>query len=278
MSPDQLPDYRNIFSLDGKVAVVTGGSGILGRHFCSALAAHGARLAVADVPAAKPGDLAEALQARYGVPCIGVECDVSSEPSVNALRDQVVERLGGVHVLMNNAAFNGSDPVKADAPVEEFELETWREVMAVNVEGAFLMARALGQVMIDQGQGGSIIQTCSIYGMMAPDQRIYEGSLFRGRPIQSPAIYSVSKAGLHGLSFYLASYWAKHGIRVNSLVPGGVESGQNEAFKQRYGNRIPLGRMARAEEIVGAAVWLASDASTYVTGQAIHVDGGLSAW
>src|SRR5690606_27565640 len=132
--------------------------------------------------------------------------------------------------------------------------------------------------MVSQGRGGSIIQTSSIYGLLASDKRIYEGSRYLGRQISNPPVYSASKAAVRGLTRYLAAYWADQGIRVNTLVPGGVESGQNDAFKWRYSERVPLGRMARAEEMVGALVYLASDASSYVTGQEIVVDGGLSAW
>jgi len=132
--------------------------------------------------------------------------------------------------------------------------------------------------MIAQGRGGSIVQTASIYGIMAPDDRIYEGSHYLGRQINTPAVYSASKAGVVGLTRYLAAYWAKHGIRVNTLTPGGVESGQNEEFKRRYSARVPMGRMARAEEMVAALVFLASEASSYVTGQNLIVDGGLQAW
>lgn len=278
MNADQLPDYGNIFSLAGKVAVVTGGAGILGRHFCTALAAHGAKLAVVDLPAAKPEELAQAVQQRFGVACVGIGCDVSQPASVAAMRDRVVESLGGIDVLMNNAATKGRSLEAMFAPLEDYSFDTWREIMAVNLDGAFLVAQALGKVMVEQGRGGSIIQTSSIYGMMAPDQRIYEGAEYMGVHINTPAVYSVSKAGVHGLTRHLSTYWAEHGIRVNTLVPGGVESGQNDIFKQRYGARIPLGRMAQANEIVGAVVWLASDASSYVTGQAIHVDGGLSVW
>lgn len=278
MTPDQLPDYADIFSLSGKVAVVTGGCGILGRHFCAALAAHGAQVAVVDRPETRPEELAAALTARFGRSAFGVGCDVASEASVAAMRDRVCERLGGIDVLLNNAATKGASLEAMFAPLEDYSFDTWREIMAVNLDGAFLVAKAVGKAMADQGRGGSIIQTSSIYGMMAPDQRIYEGAEYMGVAINSPAVYSASKAGLHGLTLYLSSYWGARGIRVNSLVPGGVESGQNETFQRRYGARIPLGRMARAHEMVGAVVWLASDASTYVTGQAIHVDGGLSAW
>ena len=150
--------------------------------------------------------------------------------------------------------------------------------MAVNLDGMFLVAQAVGKQMVTQGKGGSIIQTASIYGIMAPDQRIYQGSFYLERQINTPAVYSASKAGVIGLTKYLSTYWAGHKIRVNSLTPGGVESGQNDEFKRRYSERIPLKRMAEPNEMVGALIYLASDASSYVTGQNIVVDGGLSAW
>jgi NAD(P)-dependent dehydrogenase (short-subunit alcohol dehydrogenase family) len=142
----------------------------------------------------------------------------------------------------------------------------------------FLMAQAVGKQMVIQGKGGSIIQTASIYGVMGPDHRIYEGSFYLGREINTPAVYSASKAGVIGLTRHLATYWADKGIRVNTLTPGGTESGQNDEFKKRYSARIPLGRMANAYEMVGALLYLASDASSYVTGQNIIIDGGLNAW
>ncbi len=150
--------------------------------------------------------------------------------------------------------------------------------MAVNVEGMVHMAQAVGKHMIAGKISGSIIQTASIYGVVAPDQRIYEGSEYLGREINTPAVYSASKGAVLALTRHLATYWAKYGIRVNSLTPGGVESGQNETFKRLYANRVPLGRMAQADEMVGAALFLASEASSYVTGQNIIVDGGLTAW
>jgi NAD(P)-dependent dehydrogenase (short-subunit alcohol dehydrogenase family) len=142
----------------------------------------------------------------------------------------------------------------------------------------FLVAQAVGRQMIRQGAGGSIIQTSSIYGIRASDKRIYEGSQYMGMQISNPAVYSASKAAVVGLTTYLAAYWVDQGIRVNTLTPAGVDSGQNATFKARYSARVPLGRMAQADEIVGALIYLASDASSYVTGQNIVVDGGLSAW
>ena len=150
--------------------------------------------------------------------------------------------------------------------------------MSVNIDGMFLVAQSVGIQMVKQDCGGSIIQTSSIYGLAAPDQRIYSGSSYLGREINTPAVYTTSKAAVIGLTNHLATYWAEKGIRVNTLTPGGVESGQNEEFKRRYSARVPLGRMAIASEMVGALIYLASDASSYVTGQNIIVDGGLNAW
>ena len=148
--------------------------------------------------------------------------------------------------------------------------------MSVNIDGMFLVAQAIGKQMIKQGKGGSIIQTASIYGVMAPENSIYEGSFYLDRQINTPAVYTTSKAAVIGLTKHLASYWAEKGIRVNTLTPGGIESGQNDEFKRRYSARVPMGRMANAPEMVGALLYLASDASSYVTGQNIIVDGGLN--
>jgi NAD(P)-dependent dehydrogenase (short-subunit alcohol dehydrogenase family) len=139
------------------------------------------------------------------------------------------------------------------------------------------MAQAVGRRMLAQG-GGSIVQTASIYGLVGPDARIYEGSDYLGGPINTPAVYAASKAAVVGLTKWLATHWAKDGIRVNCLVPGGVSSGQNSAFSVKYSSRVPLGRMARDEEMVPALLYLASDASSYVTGQVLAVDGGWTAW
>ena len=150
--------------------------------------------------------------------------------------------------------------------------------MSVNLDGMFLVAQAVGKVMVSQGKGGSIVQTSSIYGWIGPDQRIYKNSVYLDREINTPAVYAASKAGVIGLTKYLATYWAKNNIRVNAIAPGGAESGQNDEFIRRYSARIPMERMAKPYEIVGALLYLASDASSYVTGQTIVVDGGLCAW
>ena len=150
--------------------------------------------------------------------------------------------------------------------------------MAVNVDGMFLVAQAVGDHMVKRNIKGSIIQTASIYGFLAPDKRIYEGSFYLGRKINTPAVYAASKGAVIALTKYLAAYWAADNIRVNTISPGGIESGQNRTFQKRYSARIPLARMGTADEIAQAVLFLASEASSYVTGQNIIVDGGLSVW
>jgi NAD(P)-dependent dehydrogenase (short-subunit alcohol dehydrogenase family) len=270
--------YKNLFDLGGKTAIVTGGLGILGRRFCQGLAEFGANVAVVDLDAGEAARYARDLSKEFGVKAEGIECDVSDPGSVQRMVQAVAERFGAVHILHNNAASKSADLDAFFAPFEEYSLNEWRKVMAVNIDGMFLVAQAVGSRMIAQGTGGSIIQTSSIYGALGSDKRIYEGSIYLGRQISNPGVYSTSKAAVIGLTRYLAALWADKGIRVNTLTPGGVESGQNEAFKQRYSARVPLGRMARGEEMVGALIYLASDASSYVTGQNLMVDGGLSAW
>jgi NAD(P)-dependent dehydrogenase (short-subunit alcohol dehydrogenase family) len=257
---------------------VTGGAGILGRKFCAGLAEHGADVAVVDVLKDAARDVAAEIGKAHGIRALGIQCDVSDPASVRAMVADTVAGLGRIDVLHNNAASKSANLDAFFAPFEDYDLAEWRKVMAVNLDGMFLVAQAVGKQMIAQQRGGSIVQTASIYGIMAPDQRIYEGSHYLGRQINTPAVYAASKAGVVGLTRYLAAYWAPHGIRVNTLTPGGTESGQNEEFKRRYSARVPLGRMARADEMVGALIYLASDASSYVTGQNVIVDGGLEAW
>ena len=266
-----------LFSLANKVVVVTGGAGLLGQVFCQALADVGAHVAIVDLDLASAETVAKRINKPDAQRVIAVGSDITSPESVTQMVTNVVKQLGRIDVLVNNAASKGSSLDAFFESFEDYSLKTWREVMSVNIDGLFLVAQAVGKQMKKQG-GGSIIQTSSIYGVVAPDQRIYEGSEYNGRPINTPAVYSASKSAVNGLTNYLATYWASSKIRVNSLTPGGIASGQNSEFNKKYSNRVPLGRMGEATELVGALIYLASDASSYVTGQNLIVDGGLSAW
>lgn len=270
--------YKNLFELKGKTAIVTGAVGILGQRFCRGLAEFGANVAVVDLDQDRCTAFAADLQRDYGTQALGTTCDVSDPVSVTTMVDQVVKRFGSIDILHNNAASKSADLDAFFASTEKYSLAEWRKIMSVNVDGLFLVAQAVGGQMQNQGTGGSIIQTASIYGIVSSDKRIYEGSFYLGRQISNPAVYSTSKAAVVGLTRYLAANWGDAKIRVNALVPGGVESGQNDTFKSRYSARVPLGRMAQPDEMVGALVYLASDASSYVTGHCLVVDGGLSAW
>ena len=264
----------NSFRLDGKTALVTGGAGILGQRFANGLACAGARVAVVDINEVAACEVATTI----GPNAHGFRCDVSNPDSVQACVEEVVAYFGRIDILHNNAATKTADPRKFFTPFEEYSLEVWRDVMSVNIDGMFLMAQSVGRQLLSQGQGGVVIQTSSIYGQVGPDPRVYEGSKYLGGSINTPAVYAASKAAVIGLTKWLATHWAKSGIRVNCLMPGGVSSGQNSTFSEHYSSRVPMGRMAKADEMVPALLYLASDASSYVTGQVLAVDGGWTSW
>lgn len=266
---------EGMFSLAGKTVLLTGAAGILGLHFARALARAGADLALVDVDA--PIELASDVVMEMGVRAHGYACDLRQPDSFINLVDRIEQELGPISVLHSNAASKGVDLKAFFETDETFDPALWREIMSVNLDSMFFLARIVGPRMAARG-GGSIIQTGSIYGLVAPDQRIYEGSLYHGLQISSPAVYSVSKAGVVGLTRHLASLWGQRGVRVNCLVPGGVDSGQNDTFRDNYSRRVPMGRMATPQDLVGPLIFLASDASAYVTGQVLAVDGGLTAW
>jgi NAD(P)-dependent dehydrogenase (short-subunit alcohol dehydrogenase family) len=260
--------------LTAKVALVTGGAGILGRRFCLGLAKYGANVAVVD----RHADAADTVAREIGSAAQGFACDVADPASVAECVAAIEAKFGRIDILLNNAATKTNDIEAMFMPFEDYSLATWREVMSVNIDGMFLMAQAVGRVMLKQDMGGSIVQTSSIYGLVGPDNRIYEGSHYMGGPINTPAVYSASKAAVIGLTKWLATYWGDQNIRVNALVPGGVASGQNDVFAKKYSSRVPLGRMAEADEMVGPMLFLASSASSYVTGHVLAADGGWTAW
>jgi NAD(P)-dependent dehydrogenase (short-subunit alcohol dehydrogenase family) len=268
---------NNLFNLEGKNIILTGGAGMLGSYFSRTLVDNGANLAILDLNQQAVTKLANELKSDHSK-VIGIECDVSNELSVENAVQGVISEFGRIDVLINNAATKSDDLKAFFQPFEKYSLETWQKIMSVNIDGMFLMAKHVGAHMIDNKIPGSIIQTSSIYGVVAPDQRIYEGSDYLGMKINTPAVYSASKAAVIGLTQYLASYWGAAGIRVNTITPGGIKSGQNETFIKNYSNRIPLGRMGEPTDLFGALIFLSSDSSRYITGQNIIVDGGLTCW
>jgi NAD(P)-dependent dehydrogenase (short-subunit alcohol dehydrogenase family) len=263
------------FSLEGRVVIVTGCTGVLGSSYCRAIALRGAHLVMADLAERDPAAKAAALAQEAGANVIGVACDVGSEEAVKLLFKIALQHFGRVDVVLNNAAATGEHLMKVGdvfAPFEDYPLSVWDQVLRTNLTGVFLVAREGGKAMLENG-GGSLINVSSIYGVVGPDHRIYEGMPFGSFPA-----YSAGKAGVHGLTLWLATYWGRKGIRVNTLVPGGVFNGHQAEFVRRYSERTPIGRMANSDDLVGMVIYLASDASRYCTGQQFIVDGGLTAW
>jgi NAD(P)-dependent dehydrogenase (short-subunit alcohol dehydrogenase family) len=292
-----MPDLPDLFDLSGRAAIVTGGAGLLGVEFCHTLAAAGARVIVADLDGLAAQALADTINAGWsnriesnnvglnGVgPALAIETDVTSPESVRRMVGAALNAFGRLDILVNSAAldpkFDPQSLESADADLgagrfEDYPLEAWNEALAVNLTGAFLCCQAAARPMSSQG-GGVMINLSSIYGLAGPDQRMYQRP---GKPPQyKPVYYSVTKWGILGLTQYLATYFAGKNIRVNAISPGGVYNGHDEAFIQAYSARAVLGRMARKDELNGALLFLASDASSYMTGANLVVDGGWTAW
>lgn len=272
------PDFCEKFSLEGRVALVTGGAGLLGEQFCHTLAAAGAAVAVVDLSPEGARRVAEGIQAAGGQ-AHPYTVDITDPAAVRAAVDDIRTRWGRLDVLVNSAALDpkvsAEGAVRSSSAFEDFPLETWRQALDVNLTGMFIVTQAVARVMSQQGKG-SIINICSTYGLVGPDQRIYQKP---GQPPQfKPVYYTVTKAAVLGFTRYLATYYAGTEIRVNALTPGGVYNRQDEAFVQAYSARTVLGRMARKDEMNGALLFLASDASSYMTGANLVVDGGWTAW
>lgn len=267
---------NDVMRLDGRIAVVTGAAGLLGRRHCAALADAGATVYVCDLSAITAQSVAEELGPHH----IGIALDVTSNESVMELRTQIMAEHGSVDVLVNNAAMNDmvENPLSAvDASrFENYPLNLFRTVMDVNVTGVFLMCQVFGSIMAQNGKG-SIINIASTYGVVAPDQRIYRSPTGE-QTFYKSAAYPASKGAVIMLTKFIATYWGARGVRANCLSPGGVENGQNDYFIEQYSDRTPLGRMANASDYQAALVFLASDASSYMTGQNLIVDGGWTAW
>lgn len=271
------------FNLKDHVAVVTGGVGMLGMEFCKTLAEAGAAVAVVDLNGEAANKVADGL-IKEGYEAKGIAVDITQPDSVNLMVDAVLSTFGRLDVLVNSAALDPKfDPTaarsaKGIAPgaFEDYPLSDWNAALNVNLTGMFLVTQACVKPMIAQGKKGSIINICSTYGLNGPDQRIYikDGK----RVAYKPVYYTTTKAGVMGFTKYLAAYYAETEIRVNALTPGGVYNNHEEYFVKNYSSKTILGRMAKKDEMNGALLFLASDASSYMTGNNLIVDGGWTAW
>ncbi|NLW91137.1 MAG: SDR family oxidoreductase [Syntrophomonadaceae bacterium] len=271
------------FDLSGKTAIITGGAGLLGRQHAEALAGAGANCILIDVDTGLLAESVKSIQASCpNVRIIGKTVDITSIDELEALQKESYKELGKINILINNAAMNPkmstTDDLKENSRFENFILEQWDKEIAVGLTGAFLCCQVFGAEMA-KGGGGVILNIASDLGVIAPDQRIYrqEGIAPEMQPVK-PVTYSVIKHGLLGLTKYLATYWAEKNIRVNSLSPGGVYNNQPDAFVKKLTNLIPMGRMAEKDEYQAAVLFLVSDASSYMTGINLVIDGGRTVW
>ena len=264
-----------LFSLKNKTAIVTGACGLIGTEHCRALNEAGANVVVLDVNEAEAAKFATTLGNQH----MGISANVTNEASLKDAREKIIARYGSIDVLVNNAAINDmfENPAMAaeKSMFENYPLDMWQKSLDVNVTGVFLCSQVFGTVMANQGKG-SIINIASTYGIVGPDQSIYQNEKGEQTFYKSPA-YPATKGAVVNFTRFLSAYWGKKGVRVNTLSPGGVENNQEEFFVANYSRKTALGRMAVPSDYKGAIVFLASDASAYMTGANLIVDGGWTA-
>jgi NAD(P)-dependent dehydrogenase (short-subunit alcohol dehydrogenase family) len=259
------------FSLKGKVALITGAAGIQGPNEAKALKEAGAEVIISDVDQKRLTGCADKLKLTAKL------MDVSSENSIKNVCFFLEKKYHRLDILVNNAAATGLRVKNAAVGFEEQRLEDWNHILSINLTGTFLCCKIFSPLLL-KSKNPSIINIGSIYGIVGPDFSLYQGNLYKGKKMGVPAAYAASKAAIVGLTKYLATYWAEKDIRVNCITMGGVFDNQNENFVKKYSHRVPLGKMAAPDDIAGALLYLAASASSYVTGQNVIVDGGLTAW
>jgi len=275
-------ELNNIFSLEGKVIVITGASGLLGRKHAEAVAAYGGHPVLLDLSADAVVSMADDLNKQFGVNASGYQVDITDEARIKKNVQQLLDTYGRIDGLVNNAANNPKvedSSEKNFSRLENFPVDIWNQDVAVGLTGAFLCAKHYGYEIAKNKEGGSIVNISSDLGLMAPDQRLYakEGLSEEQQPVK-PVTYSVVKTGMIGLTRYLATYWAEKNVRCNAMCLGGVENGQPEGFLAEVSSRIPMSRLAQADEYQGTLLWMLGDASSYLNGAIIPVEGGRTAW
>jgi NAD(P)-dependent dehydrogenase (short-subunit alcohol dehydrogenase family) len=273
---------EELFRLDGRVIVITGATGLLGRKHAEAVACYGGTPILLDLSQETVDDFANELNEKYKVDAIGFAVDITNEKSIQDNTKLLMNKFGKIDGLVNNAANN---PKVEDSKevnfsrLENFSLDIWRDDIAVGLTGAFLCAKHYGFAISKNPNGGSIVNISSDLGLIAPDQRLYsKDGVDNNKQNVKPVTYSVVKTGLIGLTRYLATYWADKNVRCNAMCPGGVENGQSEEFLKEVNRRIPMGRMANADECQGTLLWMLSDASSYLNGAIVPVEGGRVTW
>lgn len=280
MTGNEKSRVQKLFDLSGRVAIVTGGAGMLGYQHGDVLASAGAHVVLLDLESANPAARAKQLADVHGAESLGLSCDITSESSLEGARELILEKFGRIDILINNAANNPKveEGSTAWSRLENFPLGMWDADIRVGLTGAFLCSRIFGAEMAKR-KSGVIVNVASDFAVIAPDQRLYrvEGLAEEDQPVK-PVTYSVVKTALLGLTRYLATYWSSANIRVNAISPGGVFNGQPEVFLSRLRQLIPMDRMANRDEYQGAILFLCSDASSYMTGANLVIDGGRTCW
>jgi NAD(P)-dependent dehydrogenase (short-subunit alcohol dehydrogenase family) len=272
------------FNLTGKTALITGSAGLLGMEHAAALLESGADVVLTDISQSALSSARDTLVLNFDPAKITIKAmDVSQLEAIRTIADQLLIDNINIDILVNNAAIDpkikGDQGVLETSRLENFPLDQWNLQLAVGLTGAFLCSQVFGTAMAKSGSGGVILNIASDLSVFSPDQRIYrkEGLPVEMQPVK-PVTYSVIKSGLIGLTLYLSTYWADQSVRCNALSPGGVFNGQGELFVQRLSSLIPLGRMAKIDEYRAAVQFLCSDASSYMNGQNVVMDGGRSVW
>jgi len=271
----------NKFHLDNRITIITGGAGLLGVQHAEVVAEAGGIPILWDIDGESAQIAAGEIEKKFKTTCKGMKVDITAPEDIKTNMSELISTFQRVHILINNAASNpkvGADKGHAWSRLESFSLETWQNDIMAGLTGAFLCSQIIGSHMVDHG-GGLNLNIASDLGVIAPDQRIYrqDGLQDSQQPVK-PVTYSVVKHGIIGLTKYLSTYWAHNNIRVNSLSPGGVYTDQPEEFVSKLTNLIPMARMAQRDEYKAAVLFLVSDASSYMTGANLIIDGGRTVW